>query len=1434
MNLRKLVLSLIGISILVTCNSYAPIVITDYQMKAYWPANPEAFVVFKSYPYSFTTGEGTFASTRVYTVPAGFIDTTVADAAISGKGGSVYFVKTGTCKLYIEGTTNEGAKVADSLVGISVQNPFRISGKSTITIQAHDTLSLTPIPAGMAPQAQVIWKINNAVVASQDPAALYDFSAPVVGSYTVSATIADAGQKNTLQLDATDITVQLNPVQTYAVTVSAVNGVVTKYPEKTVYDAGSVIGLKAAANTGYHFVNWSGDATGASDSIGVTVNGPLAIVANFEVNAVGKVPLSITSVNGTVTKTPDNTQYDVGSTVKLKAVPAAGYHFVNWTGDATGSIDSVTVIMTGAKSVVANFAANPIPTYLLVVTASNGTVTKTPDKAQYDSGSVVGLKAKAAAGYHFVNWAGDVTGSSDSLAVPMNGAKNIVANFEKNAVGKFPISITATNGTVTKTPDQTQYDSGSTVKLKAVPAAGYHFVNWSGDAAGTVDSVVILMNAAKSVVAVFAANPIPQYALSVTATNGSVTKTPDNAFYDSNSTVKLKAVAAVGYHFVNWTGDATGTTDTVSVKMNGVKSVVTNFAANPIPKYTLATTATNGTITKTPDLPQYDSSSKVGLKARPAAGYHFVNWSGDATGTSDSINLTMNGNKSVTANFEANAVGKFTISITAANGSVTKTPDQTQYDSGTTVKLKAKPSMGYHFVNWSGDATGTADSVSIVVNGNKSVIAGFAIYTYALTVTATNGSVTKTPSQTSYDSGSTVTLNAQPAAGYQFTNWSGDITGTNPSASIVMTGVKNVIANFSKKQFTLALSAQNGSIVKNPDLASYDSGATVNLTAQPAAGYQFSSWGGDLSGTNPSASIVMTGSKSITANFTKKQFTIALSAQNGSIVKNPDQASYDSGATVLLTAQPSAGYQFSSWSGDVSGTNPSVSITMTANKSAIATFTKKQFTLTLSAQNGSIAKNPDLASYDSGTTILLTASPAAGYQFANWTGDLSGTNPSASITMTANKSVIANFTKKQFTLTLSAQNGSVAKNPDKTTYDSGASVQLTPTGSTGYHFSSWSGDLNGSANPATIIMNASKSVTANFAPDTFTVTFTTDGNGTIQGTNPQKIPYNGTTASVTAVPNSGYMFNGWTGGYTGTANPFLIANVTSNLTIQANFKTPCEWTEIANYSYSHGYLTGLGASGTSVVTGTNKAGCYVSSNNGTDFSPIAGPSGFANIYMNGSLGLTGTSSGAIYRSTDNGQTWNQSGSSSAVYDFAQGGGKTFAATGDGIWYSTDQGSSWSNYTSSPSGYSLTVTPNGSYVLAGDDYGIQQCSVNGYTWSYINGGPAGVVTFAVMSSGAIFAGTANGIYKSTNNGGTWGTANNGLASLKVYKLAVSGTKVFAATDAGVSVSFDSGASWVSANSGLPGSSLMNFIAVNNGYVYTANSLTAGAVYRSLLP
>jgi hypothetical protein len=113
---------------------------------------------------------------------------------------------------------------------------------------------------------------------------------------------------------------------------------------------------------------------------------------------------------------------------------------------------------------------------------------------------------------------------------------------------------------------------------------------------------------------------------------------------------------------------------------------------------------------------------------------------------------------------------------------------------------------------------------------------------------------------------------------------------------------------------------------------------------------------------------------------------------------------------------------------------------------------------------------------------------------------------------------------------------------------SGTAVIADPA--TGYHFVNWS-DAS-TANPRTDTnVTANISVTASFAINTYTLTYTAGANGSISGTSPQTVDYGTSGTAVTAVANTGYHFVKWSDNMMTASR--TDTNVTGDLLTTATF-----------------------------------------------------------------------------------------------------------------------------------------------------------------------------------------------------------------------------------------------------------------------------------------
>jgi hypothetical protein len=141
--------------------------------------------------------------------------------------------------------------------------------------------------------------------------------------------------------------------------------------------------------------------------------------------------------------------------------------------------------------------------------------------------------------------------------------------------------------------------------------------------------------------------------------SGSVTVVPLKNNYVNPEQVTLTAVPGTNSQFLNWSGDASGSTNPLTITMNTNKSITAVFesTAPPPPEdiYTLTISVNpsgSGSVAVDPQKPLYAQDEQVILTATPASGNTFLNWSGNASGSTNPLTITMNSNKSITANFQ--------------------------------------------------------------------------------------------------------------------------------------------------------------------------------------------------------------------------------------------------------------------------------------------------------------------------------------------------------------------------------------------------------------------------------------------------------------------------------------------------------------------------------------------------------------------------------------------------------------------------------------------------------------------------------------------------------------------------------------------------------------------------------------------------------------
>ncbi|MFN8445642.1 MAG: choice-of-anchor Q domain-containing protein [Caldilineaceae bacterium] len=152
------------------------------------------------------------------------------------------------------------------------------------------------------------------------------------------------------------------------------------------------------------------------------------------------------------------------------------------------------------------------------------------------------------------------------------------------------------------------------------------------------------------------------------------------------------------------------------------------FGIQTNPTHTLTINKTgSGDVTLEPPGGSYSPGTKVKLTATPTSGFTFAAWSGAVSGTTNPTEVTMDGDKTVNANFVAIAQNFSVIVNKIGEGTVMLNPPGEVYAQGTVVQLTAIPASDSIFTNWSGEVSGNVNPIHVTVTRNLNVVANFAI-----------------------------------------------------------------------------------------------------------------------------------------------------------------------------------------------------------------------------------------------------------------------------------------------------------------------------------------------------------------------------------------------------------------------------------------------------------------------------------------------------------------------------------------------------------------------------------------------------------------------------------------------------------------------------------------------------------------------------------
>lgn len=315
---------------------------------------------------------------------------------------------------------------------------------------------------------------------------------------------------------------------------------------------------------------------------------------------------------------------------------------------ASASISQNVTVNAPGNAPIANIYASP----------SNGSSPLTTNiswsTANVSSATISGpgLSSSALSGSQLVT----LTTGSYVYTINATGPNGSTSQSTTVTVNPRTFVLTVNSGAGGSASGGGTYNEGSTATVSSTPNAGYVASGFTGDATGPGSSITVLMDSAKTVTAIFSQ---ATYSLTTAVSPAGAGSASGGGTFTYGQVASISASPAANYLFSHWStsGSSVASSGSASttVSMTAHTTATAVFVPNGPTTYNLTVNTFGDGTTSPSGTTSYNAGEVATVMATPGANATFNGWTGDVTSSASTINVVMNGPRSVTASFTSKA-----------------------------------------------------------------------------------------------------------------------------------------------------------------------------------------------------------------------------------------------------------------------------------------------------------------------------------------------------------------------------------------------------------------------------------------------------------------------------------------------------------------------------------------------------------------------------------------------------------------------------------------------------------------------------------------------------------------------------------------------------------------------------------------------------------